>query len=139
MYVTITPQKLGDNYTASVADFVAYLEKENEDKSVEDIEPFFNQHGDAISSKQVIYEIDGNTAKLKKNEPKFYSITLNPSQYELKQLQNHSEVMPHRLIVRSTVGLYMLMISNTLLRLSMREAIKERIKLFRKMRLTIKK
>jgi len=93
MYITITPQKLGDSYAASVADFVAYLEKENEGKALEDIEPFFDQHGDHISSKQVINEIDHNTAKLKKNEPKFYSITLNPSQYELKQLQNHSEAL----------------------------------------------
>lgn len=66
MYITITPQKLGDSYAASVADFVAYLEKENEGKTMEDIEPFFDQHGDRISSKQVIHEIDHNTAKLKK-------------------------------------------------------------------------
>jgi len=91
MYITITPQKLGDNYTQSVADFVAYLEKENEGKSIEDQETFFNQHGDPISSKEVIYEIDANTSKLKKTEPKFYSITLNPSQYELKQIKNASE------------------------------------------------
>lgn len=93
MYITITAQKLGDNYTASVADFVAYLEKENEGKSMEDMEPFFNQHGDHISSKEVISEIDQNTSKLKKVEPKFYSITLNPSQYELKQIQNNSEAL----------------------------------------------
>ena len=30
MYITITPQKLGDNYTQSAGDFVAYLEKEND-------------------------------------------------------------------------------------------------------------
>ncbi|SRX76397.1 hypothetical protein AEQU3_03397 [Aequorivita antarctica] len=29
MYITITPQKLGDNYSQSAADFVEYLEKEN--------------------------------------------------------------------------------------------------------------
>ncbi|WP_111309590.1 MobB family relaxase [Confluentibacter sediminis] len=91
MYITITPQKLGDNYGQGVADFVAYLEKENEGKSMEDMEPFFNQHGDQISSKEVIRDIDNNTAKLKKTEPKFYSITLNPSQQELKHLTNHSE------------------------------------------------
>ncbi|WP_445956815.1 MobB family relaxase [Yeosuana sp.] len=93
MYITITPQKLGASYSASVADFVSYLEKENEGKSMEDMEPFFNQYGDHISSKEVIREIDNNTAKLKKVEPKFYSITLNPSQYELKRLQNNSEAL----------------------------------------------
>ena len=91
MYITITPQKLGDNYTKSVADFVSYLEKENEGKSIDEMEHFFNQYGQEISSNEVIKEIDGNTSKLKKTEPKFYSITVNPSQYELKRLQNHSE------------------------------------------------
>ena len=93
MYITITPQKMGDYYATSVADFVAYLEKENEGKSLDDIEPFFNQYGDHMSTKQVIYEIDNNTAKLKKKEPKFYAITLNPSSYELKHLKNHSEAL----------------------------------------------
>ncbi len=91
MYITITPQKLGDNHAKSVADFVSYLEKENEGKSIDELEHFFNQYGEEISSNEVIKEIDGNTSKLKKTEPKFYSITVNPSQYELKRLQNHSE------------------------------------------------
>jgi Family of unknown function (DUF5712) len=91
MYITITPQKLGDSYSQSVADFVAYLEKENDGKSTEDMEPFFNQFGEFFSSKEVIHDIDGNTTKLKKTEPKFYSITLNPSQHELKHIQNSSE------------------------------------------------
>lgn len=91
MYITITPQKLGDNYTQSVADFVLYLEKENDGKPVDEMEHFFNQYGEEISSNEVIKEIDSNTSKLKKTEPKFYSITVNPSQYELKHLQNHSE------------------------------------------------
>jgi hypothetical protein len=91
MYITITKQTLGSNYTQSVADFVAYLEKENDDQSIEETEHFFNQYGEEISSKEVIQEIDGNTAKLKKTEPKFYSITVNPSALELNRLKNHSE------------------------------------------------
>ena len=91
MYITITPQKLGDNYSQSAADFVDYLEKENQDLEVENEEFFFNQYGDKISAKEVVQEIDGNTAKLKKIEPKFYSITVSPSKYELKRLQNSSE------------------------------------------------
>lgn len=91
MYITITPQKLTGNYTQSVADFVAYLEKENEGKSVEDKEYFFNQYQDTIYQKEVIKEIDGNTAKLKKTEPKFYSITINPGKRELEKLINHKE------------------------------------------------
>ena len=79
------------NFGQSVADFVAYLEKENEQMSMEDQEHFFNQFDSVVATDEVVREIDGNTAKLKKNEPKFYSITVNPSAYELKRLQNSSE------------------------------------------------
>ncbi len=91
MYITITAQKLGGDYSQSVSDFVDYLEKENQGLEQEDMENFFNQNGEAISTKEVINEIDGNTAKLKKVEPKFYSITVSPSQYELKRLLNSSK------------------------------------------------
>ncbi len=91
MYITITPQKLGDNFSQSAADFVEYLEKENLNVENENGDFFFNQYEDKIGGKEVVEEIDGNTAKLKKIEPKFYSITVNPSKYELKRLQNSSE------------------------------------------------
>jgi len=91
MYITITPQKVGKNYSQSSADFVDYLEKENQGLETQDMEHFFNQYDDEISAEEVVKEIDGNTAKLKKIEPKFYSITVSPSQYELRKLQNSSE------------------------------------------------
>jgi len=91
MYITITKQKMDGNFGQSVADFVAYLEKENEQKSMDDQEHFFNQFDSQVPTQEVVQEIDGNTAKLKKYEPKFYSITVNPSAYELKRLQNRSE------------------------------------------------
>jgi len=91
MYITITAQKLGGDYSQSSADFVEYLEKENQGLVQKDVEYFFNQYGDEIGAKEVVKEIDGNTAKLKKKEPKFYSITVSPSQSELRKLQNNSE------------------------------------------------
>ncbi len=91
MYITITPQKLTSTYAQSVADFVDYLEKENEGLEQNDMEHFFNQYGDEISTEQVVKDINENTAKLKKVEPKFYSITVNPSKYELSRLQNSSQ------------------------------------------------
>ncbi|MBC8769679.1 mobilization protein [Arenibacter sp. BSSL-BM3] len=91
MYITITKQKTDGNFAQSVADFVAYLEKENQHRSMDDLEHFFDQYGDGISKEEVIQEIDGNTSKLKKTEPKFYSITVNPSAFELKRLQNPSQ------------------------------------------------
>lgn len=91
MYINITAQKLGTNYSQSSADFVDYLEKENEGLEKNEMEHFFNQYGDEISAKEVVKEIDGNTAKLKKKEPKFYSITVSPSKYELQKLENTSK------------------------------------------------
>ncbi len=91
MYITITPQKLGGTYSQSSADFVGYLEKENQGLEQEEMENFFNQYGDEISAEEVIKDIDGNGAKLKKTEPKLYSITVSPSKYELNRLQNNSE------------------------------------------------
>ncbi len=88
MYITISPQSLGGNFSSGVSDFVAYLEKENESKSIEEFSFFFDQNEDRISAEQVIFEIDHNTAKLKNTEPKFYSITVNPSKAELAQLSN---------------------------------------------------
>ncbi len=91
MYITITPQKLGDNYSQSSDDFVSYLEKENQGLEQEEMEHFFNQYGDKISAEEVVKDIDSNGAKLKKTEPKFYSITVSPSKYELNKLQNSSK------------------------------------------------
>ena len=88
MYVSITAQTLGGNYSSSSADFVAYLEKENQDLNPENREFFFNQYNDEITPEEVVREIDANTAKLEKKEPRFYSITLNPSARELKRIQD---------------------------------------------------
>ena len=93
MYITITAQKIDGNYTQSSADFVSYLEKENEGKTVDEREHFFNQYGEEITAKEVVLDIDSNTAKLKKTEPKFYSITLNPSARELKAIQDSPEAL----------------------------------------------
>lgn len=91
MYISISPQKTGAAFSKSAGDFVSYLEKENEGKSPLEKEYFFNQYDDNIQPYEVIKEIDGNTAKLKAKEPKYYSITMSPSQYELKHIRNNPE------------------------------------------------
>jgi len=93
MYISITKQHLNNNFSQSSSDFVDYLEKENEGVLPEMQEPFFNQTTDEIPKEQVVKEIDGNTAKLKKVEPKFYSLTINPSQSELKAIDNDPELL----------------------------------------------
>lgn len=93
MYIAITPQKLGQSYSNSVSHYVSYLEKENEGLEQENQEHFFSQTEDQISSEKVISEIDANTAKLKKREPKFYSIVVSPSQRELKKIAQNPEAL----------------------------------------------
>lgn len=104
MYITVTKQHMDATFSQSASDFVNYLEKENEGKSVELREHFFDQYNDRISPGQVVTEIDGNTAKLKKKEPKFYSLTLNPSQSELKAINNDPALL--RLYVREAMKDY---------------------------------
>ncbi len=53
MYITITAQKLGGQYSQSVSSFVDYLEKENEGLTTEEMEHFFNQYSDEISVESI--------------------------------------------------------------------------------------
>ncbi|MEP5239428.1 MAG: MobB family relaxase [Flavobacteriaceae bacterium] len=91
MYIAITKQHQGENFKGSVRDFVKYLEKENEGKSPELQEQFFDQYNDRVSAEEVIKEIDDNTKKLGKKDPKFYSIIVSPSHKELKAINNEPE------------------------------------------------
>ncbi|RDY57842.1 MobB family relaxase [Flagellimonas nanhaiensis] len=91
MYIAISAQRQGENFSGSVSDFVKYLEKENEEISPEHQEQFFNQYNDRISAEEVIEQIDKNTTKLNKKDPKFYSIVVSPSQRELKAINNDPE------------------------------------------------
>lgn len=91
MYITVTAQKVSKNGSQSVAKFVDYLEKENIDMEPGLQEHFFDQNNDKISPENVTKEIDANTKKLKKVEPKFYSLTINPSQRELNVIGNDKD------------------------------------------------
>ncbi|NKI28306.1 hypothetical protein SAMN04487911_12816 [Arenibacter nanhaiticus] len=93
MYISITKQHLTETFSQSSADYVAYLEKENEGKEPELQEHFFDQNNDRIAPEQVVKEIDKNTAKLKKREPKFYSLTINPSRRELRHINNDPKLL----------------------------------------------
>ena len=95
MYIAITQQNMNINYKGSVRDFVNYLEKENEDKDIELHEHFFDQHNDMVSPEKVITEIDSNTSKLAKKNPKFYSLIVSPSPRELRHIKNNPEQLRH--------------------------------------------
>lgn len=93
MYIAISAQQMGETFNSSVTDYVNYLEKENEEKSPELQEHFFDQFNDEISPEKVISEIDSNTAKLHKKDPKFYSIVVSPSAKELKHINNEPALL----------------------------------------------
>ena len=104
MYISITRQHMGSTFSQSSADYVNYLEKENEGKEPELQEHFFDQNNDRVSPELVIKEIDGNTAKLKKRDPKFYALTISPSQRELQHISNDPEKL--RVYVREAMKDY---------------------------------
>ncbi|SFT07816.1 hypothetical protein SAMN04487906_2815 [Zhouia amylolytica] len=91
MYIAITAQYQGGNFKGSVRSLANYLEKENEGKTPEEQEQFFNQYEDEVQIEQVIQDIDRNTAKLGKNDPKFYSMVVSPTQRELRHIGNDPE------------------------------------------------
>lgn len=66
------------------------IEKENNETALASCEHFFSQYEDSVSSNEVSTRIDANTSNLHKNHPKFYTITINPSQKELAHLTKHS-------------------------------------------------
>jgi len=72
----------------SCASLASYLEHENLARLKEGLapEPFFNQEKDYIRLAEVIYRLDHNKAQLGKADAKFYSITVSPSEKELRHL-----------------------------------------------------
>jgi len=72
----------------SCASLASYLEHENLARLKEGLapEPFFNQEKDYIRLQEVIYRLDHNKAQLGKADAKFYSITVSPSEKELRHL-----------------------------------------------------
>ncbi len=73
---------------ASCSDLVEYLAKENEGVELAKQEFFFNKDGDYYNDLTVIQRIDNNVKGLKKDETKFFMLTVNPSQRELAHLAN---------------------------------------------------
>ncbi len=70
----------------SCLDLVQYLNKENDGKDLLAREFFFNQNAENITDNKVVQILDNNHKGLKKNDAKFFMISINPSQYELKHL-----------------------------------------------------
>lgn len=86
MYVKIgsTALKSSSN-KGSVSTLANYLEKENNNKQLEEKRHFFNEKG-IHSEMAVVNSIDSNVKGLKQKDAKFYMITINPSKDELKAI-----------------------------------------------------
>lgn len=84
MYINITDSEKGDN-KGSCGALVNYLEKENriDDKERQQAENWFNGAVNDIKPHQVRMKIDGNIAKLGRNDSKFFLVNISPSQKEL--------------------------------------------------------
>ena len=89
MYVKI--HRSAEN-KGSCKDLVTYLEKENRgiNNPIEK-EHFFSHTDDQVSAHKVELLIDSNKKGLKKDEAKFFMLTVNPSEAELAHIKNNHE------------------------------------------------
>lgn len=92
MYIKIQTSPLSSGNTGSCTQLVRYLEKENENK-LYDKEFFFSQSKECVLSHEVIQAIDSNKQGLRKDEAKFYSIVIAPSEKELEHIGNSQEAL----------------------------------------------
>lgn len=84
-HVNISRSSTGSN-AGSCGQLVEYLEKENNLKPENKAELWFNQQREDLRPYEVRQAIDGNTAKLKQSEAKFYLVNISPSQKELQHI-----------------------------------------------------
>jgi hypothetical protein len=92
MYIKIQTSPLSSGNTGSCKSLVQYLEKENE-KKLYDKEFFFSQSKECVLSHEVIELIDSNKQGLRKDEAKFYSVVIAPSEKELEYIGNSQEAL----------------------------------------------
>lgn len=85
MYAKIQKSGKGEN-KGSCSDYANYLDKENEYKPEHEKEYFFSHDKEKVQTFEVITAIDSNNKKLGKEEAKFFSVTLSPSEAELKHI-----------------------------------------------------
>ena len=90
MAVIKIQNKLSGDNKGSSKKAILYLEKEQNfrDKSLRKDECFFNQKGNDFTAEEAIKKIDSNRRGLGKNDAKYYSLIIAPSQKELSILDN---------------------------------------------------
>lgn len=85
MFINITDSKQADNKGSS-SGLVHYLEKENRIHN-EELQHWFNGQEIKVEAYYVKSRIDGNIAKLGKDDAKFFLINISPSQKEIAFLK----------------------------------------------------
>lgn len=88
MYINITDNKEAANKGSS-GKLVNYLEKENRVENGKEPELWFNHQRQDLQAYEVRRALDGNNAKLGKDEAKFFLVNISPSQKELAHLKEH--------------------------------------------------
>lgn len=92
MFVKIQTSALASGNSGSCRALAYYLEKENENKPLQDMNFFFSQTEERVYVEEVIKQIDQNgKGGIRKEEAKFYSIVFAPSQQELEHIGNSME------------------------------------------------
>lgn len=86
MYINITDKNEAENKGSS-GKLVHYLEKENRTENRNEPEQWFNGQRTDVDAYEVRRALDGNNAKLGRNEAKFFLINISPSQKELAHLE----------------------------------------------------
>lgn len=86
MYINITDNKEASNKGSS-GGLVNYLEKENRTDELKQPELWFNGNRQDVEAYEVRRALDGNNAKLGRNEARFFLINVCPSQKELEHLR----------------------------------------------------
>ncbi len=81
----INTPRVSDN-KGSCIQLTQYLNKEGNDKDRSYYDDFFSVDKDFVSENEVRNRIDNNVKTLKKKDDKFYMLTINPSQDELRSL-----------------------------------------------------
>ena len=89
MHIKVHSAEKGNNKGSS-RNLVNYLEKENQELG-KDRQYFFNLDRSMIPGEEVIRELDNNKAKLSRDDAKFYSLSVSPSEKELVHLGNSRE------------------------------------------------
>lgn len=91
MYIQVHKVESSSKNAGSSKNMMEYLEKENIGLDVINEEPFFSHESNFVSGINAQMALDNNHKGLKENDSKFYMITINPSESELKHINNDPE------------------------------------------------